>query len=78
MRYCGRLREMIFFLSTATRATGDVRGVFGGPQGTALPGGLGTSDPNIAKVANNSINRFSVTTDVGEVHFFCSILHRTT
>ena len=34
MRYCGRLREMIFFLSTATRATGDVRGVFGGPLAT--------------------------------------------
>ena len=31
-------------------------------------------DPRIAKVANNSINRLSVTTDVGEVdrevHFF--------
>ena len=31
VRYCGRLREVIFFLSMVPRGTGDVRGVFGGP-----------------------------------------------
>ena len=41
VRRCGAyrsLRELIFPLSTATRATGDVRGVFGGPQ--PCPGDL--------------------------------------
>ena len=34
VRYCGALRDVIFFLSMVPRATGDVRGVFGGPFAT--------------------------------------------
>ena len=33
VRHCGRLREVIFFLSMVPKDTGDVRGVFGGPRG---------------------------------------------
>ena len=40
VRYCDGLQEVIFFLSMDPRGTGDVRGVFGGPRGTSLPGGL--------------------------------------
>ena len=48
VRYCGRLREVIFFLSMVPRATGDVRGVFGGPLATCSSNMFGVVEPNTA------------------------------
>ena len=47
MRYCGRLREVIFSLSMVPRATGDVRGVFGGPLATCSSNMFGVVEPII-------------------------------
>ena len=45
VRYCGRLREVIFFLSMVPRATGEVRGVFGGPLATCSSNMFGVVEP---------------------------------